>query len=224
MILKGNQRGYGQELAVHLLNVEDNEHAVIHELRGFVSDDLAGAFKEAEAISLGTKCQQYLFSLSLNPPQTAKVSEEEFEAAIADIERRLGLTGQPRTIVFHEKKGRRHAHCVWSRIDAAKMRAINLPHYKYRLRDISRELYRSHDWEMPEGLRDPKDRDPQNYSAEEAGQAKRAKREPKELKRLFKECWARSDSRSALASALWEHGLCLAAWGSARLCCRRCRR
>lgn len=210
MILKGNQRGYGQELAVHLLNVEDNEHAVIHELRGFVSDDLAGAFKEAEAVSLGTKCQQYLFSFSLNPPQTAKVSVEEFEAAIADIERRLGLTGQPRAIVFHEKKGRRHAHCVWSRIDAAKMRAINLSHYKYRLRDISRELYRSHDWEMPDGLRDPKDRDPQNYSAEEAGQAKRAKRDPKELKRLFKGCWAASDSRSAFASALWEHGLCLA--------------
>lgn len=210
MILKGNQRGYGQELAVHLLNVEDNEHAVIHELRGFVSDDLAGAFKEVEAVSLGTKCQQYLFSLSLNPPQSAKVSVEEFEVAIADIESRLGLTGQPRAIVFHEKEGRRHAHCVWSRIDAAKMRAINLSHYKYRLRDISRELYRSHDWDMPDGLRDPKDRDPQSYSAEEAGQAKRAKRDPKELKRLFKDCWAASDSRSAFASAIWEHGLCLA--------------
>ena len=210
MILKGNQRGYGQELAIHLLNVEDNEHAVIHELRGFVSDDLAGAFKEAEAVSLGTKCQQYLFSLSLNPPQTANVSVEEFEAAIADIERSLDLTGQPRAIVFHEKNGRRHAHCVWSRIDAAKMRAINLSHYKYRLRDISRELYRSHDWEMPDGLRDPKDRDPQNYSAEEAGQAKRAKRDPKKLKRLFRNCWTASDSRSAFASALWEHGLCLA--------------
>lgn len=92
MILKGSQRASGQELARHLMNVEDNEHAMVHELRGFLADDLFGAFQEAEAVSLGTKCQQYLFSLSLSPPQSAKVSVPEFEAAIADIERRLGLT------------------------------------------------------------------------------------------------------------------------------------
>jgi hypothetical protein len=130
MILKGNQRAYGQELARHLLNVDDNEHALVHELRGFLSDDLFGAFQEAEAVSLGTKCQQYLFSMSLSPPQSAKVSVEAFETTIAEIERRLGLTNQPRAIVFHEKKGRRHAHCVWSRVDATEMRAINLSHYK----------------------------------------------------------------------------------------------
>jgi hypothetical protein len=29
------------------------------------------------------------------------------------------LNGQPRVIVFHEKNGRRHAHCVWSRISTS---------------------------------------------------------------------------------------------------------
>jgi hypothetical protein len=112
MILKGNQRANGRELALHLLNVEDNEHAVIHELSGFLADDLIDAFKETEAISLGTQCKQYLFSLSLNPPKSAKVPVENFERVIGEIERRMGLSGQPRAIVFHEKKGRRHAHCV----------------------------------------------------------------------------------------------------------------
>ncbi len=210
MILKGNQRASGQDLARHLLNVDDNEHAVMHELRGFLADDLFGAFKEAEAVSLGTKCQQYLFSLSLSPPQSAKVSIEEFEAVIADIERRLGLTDQPRAIVFHEKKGRRHAHCVWSRIDAAKMRAINLPHFKRRLTDISRELYLEHSWEMPAGLRDHNECDPLNYSGTEASQAKRVKRYPAALKELFKACWAASDSRASFAAALLEQGFCLA--------------
>lgn len=135
MILKGNQRANGRELAMHLLNVYDNEHAVVHDLRGFLSDDLIDAFKETEAISLGTKCQQYLFSLSLNPPMSAKVSVQEFERAIDEIERRLGFTDQPRAVVFHEKNGRRHAHCVWSRIDVDRMRAINLPHFKRRLMD-----------------------------------------------------------------------------------------
>lgn len=210
MILKGNQRANGRELALHLMNVDDNEHAVVHELRGFLADDLIGAFKESEAISLGTKCQQYLFSLSLNPPQSANVSVEEFERVIGEIECRMGLMGQPRAIVFHEKKGRRHAHCVWSRINVNQMRAINLPHYKLRLRDISQELYLEHGWEMPAGLRDNQDRDPHNYTAEQAGQAKRVKREPAKIKAILKACWDASDSRMAFENALWEQGYCLA--------------
>ena len=210
MILKGNQRANGRELALHLMNVEDNEHVVVHELSGFLANDLIGAFKEAEAISLGTKCEQYLFSLSLNPPQIAKVAVEEFEKVIGDIEQRLGLTDLPRAIVFHEKNGRRHAHCVWSRIDVARMRAINLPHFKRRLMDISRELYLKHGWDMPAGFRDTQDRDPLNYSHSEAGQAKRVKRKPEELRKLFKSCWVASDSRAAFAAALWEHDYCLA--------------
>jgi len=210
MILKGNQRASGRELALHLLNVEDNEHAVLHELRGFLSDDLIGAFKETEAISLGTKCQQYLFSLSLNPPISANVSIDEFERAIFEIEHRLGLNDQPRAVVFHEKNGRRHAHCVWSRIDVDRMRAINLPHFKRRLMDISRELYLEHKWDMPAGLRRAEDRNPLNFSGAEASQAKRTKRSPADLKKLFKGCWEVSDSRVAFAAALRDKGYCLA--------------
>ena len=210
MILNGNSRGHGQELARHLLNVEDNEHAVVHELRGFLGDDLAGAFAEAEAIAMGTRCQQYLFSLSLNPPKLESVSIEVFEAAIDAIEVRLGLTGQPRAIVFHEKLGRRHAHCVWSRIDVAVMKGINLSHFKRKLAAISRSLYQEHGWEMPAGLRDPQDRDPLSYSHAEAGQAKRAKRDPKALKALFQTCWTSSDSLTAFSAALAEQGLALA--------------
>lgn len=210
MILKGNQRANGRELALHLLNVEDNEHATVYELRGFLADDLMGAFNESEAVSMGTKCEQYLFSLSLNPPPTANVSAAEFERVICEIERRMGLSGQPRAIVFHEKKGRRHAHCVWSRIDVAKMRAINLSHYKLRLQDISRELYLEHDWDMPAGLKQAQDRDPLNYSAQEASQAKRVRRDPTALKAVFKSCWDASDSQAAFAAALWEHDFCLA--------------
>ncbi len=50
MILKTSERAYGQNLARHLLNVEDNEHVELIELRGFISDDFAGAFEEAEAL------------------------------------------------------------------------------------------------------------------------------------------------------------------------------
>ncbi|MHA3914246.1 AAA family ATPase [Halovulum sp. GXIMD14793] len=192
------------------MNASDNEHVTLHELRGFLADDLLGAFQEAEAISSGTKCRQYLFSLSLNPPQPETVPIEVFERAIAEIERRLGLSGQPRAIVFHEKNGRRHAHCVWSRIDAAQMKAINLAHTKYRLRDMSRDLYMEHGWDMPAGLRNPEDRDPLNYGLTEASQSKRVKRDPRELKALFAQSWEISDSKEAFAAALRDHGFVLA--------------
>ncbi|MEO1702342.1 MAG: AAA family ATPase [Pseudomonadota bacterium] len=210
MILNGNQRGSGQELACHLMNVADNDHIAVHDLRGFLAENLAEAFAEAEAISAGTKCEKYLFSLGLNPPQSASVSIEDFQRAIEDIERRLGLNGQPRAIVFHEKEGRRHAHCVWSRINVTEMKAINLPHYKLRLTDISRELYRTYQWNMPAGLIDGEKRNPNNYTHAEASQAKRAKRDPAKLKALFQNCWSQSDSREGFAAALNEHGFALA--------------
>ncbi len=210
MILKGSQRGGGQSLAVHLMRADDNEHVEIHEIRGFASDDLRGAFKEAHAVSRGTKCQQYLFSLSLNPPETESVSIAVFEDAISRIESKLGLSGQPRAIIFHEKEGRRHAHCVWSRIDSETMTARQLPHYKLKLRDISRDLYLEQDWKMPRGLMNSESRDPTNFTLPEWQQAKRAGYDPKELKKAIQGCWAVSDGRASFTHALEVRGFFLA--------------
>jgi len=210
MILEGNERGYGAELARHLLNPRDNDHVTVHAIDGFVADDLFGAFAEAEAISGATQCQKYLFSLSLNPPFDATVPVADFEATIAQVEQRLGLVGQPRAIVFHEKNGRRHAHAVWSRIDVADLKAIQLSHYKRKLGGLSRELYLSHDWDMPKGFVDAEKRNPLNYKRQEAGQAKRNKRNPKALKAMFRGCWDASDSKAAFEAALTEQGFSLA--------------
>jgi hypothetical protein len=138
------------------------------------------------------------------------VPVEAFESAIDRIEEKLGLQGQPRAVVFHEKEGRRHAHCVWSRIDTEQMKAISLPYFKMKLRDVSKELYLEHGWQMPRGLLDWKERDPANFTRAEWQQAKRAGLNPKALKSLFQECWAISDGRQAFARALLERGYELA--------------
>lgn len=210
MILKGSQRGGAKQLAAHLLKTVENEHVEIHEIRGFMSENLTGALREAQAIAQGTRCRQFLFSLSLNPPPDESVPVRDFEKAIDAIERKLGLEDQPRAIVFHEKDGRRHAHCVWSRIDAGTMTAINLPHYKLKLRDVSKELYLEHGWRMPRGLMDSRERNPRNFTREQWQQAMRAQQDPKAIKALFQECWAVSDSRQAFAKALEERGYTLA--------------
>lgn len=210
MILKGNQRAGGSQLALHLLNVTDNEHVTVHEMRGFVAEDLHGALNESYAISLGTRCKQFLFSLSLNPPGSETVLIDAFEKAIDNVEEKIGLTGQPRAIVFHEKEGRRHAHCVWSRIDINEMKAINLPHYKLKLRDVSRELYLEHEWEMPRGLANSEERDPLNFTLAEWQQAKRAEVDPRKVKEAIQDVWTMSDSLGAFDHALRERGFRLA--------------
>lgn len=210
MILEANERGFGAQLAHHLLNPRDNDHVTVHAIDGFIADDLFGAFAEADAISQATPCRKYLFSVSLNPPPDAVVPVKVFERAIEATERKLGLTGQPRAIVFHEKNGRRHAHCVWSRIDAGRMKAITLSHYKRKLTDLSRELYQQHDWDMPDGFRDREKRDPLNYSRAQAAQARRTKSDAKALKAMFRRCWDSSDSLAGFAAALHEQGYILA--------------
>lgn len=211
MILKGSQRSGGTALAVHLLNEADNEHIELHELRGFSTDDLNGAFKEIEAISKGTRCEQYLFSVSFNPPETEDVPIEHFEAAIKRVEQRLGLENQPRAIVFHEKEGRRHAHCIWSRIDTDNMKAVELPFFKNRLTEISKQLYLEHGWDMPRGFKDTRERNPLNFTLAEWQQAKRHGEDPKELKALFQECWASADNKQAFSRALEDRGFTLCA-------------
>ncbi|MEP3767688.1 MAG: hypothetical protein ABJM44_12980, partial [Marinomonas sp.] len=210
MILEGNARGYGAELARHLLNMRDNDHVQVHLLDGFLAYDLAGAFEEAEAISQATQCKKYLFSLSLNPPPDASVSVEAFEDAFAKAESALGLTGQPKAVVFHEKNGRRHAHAVYSRIDGGQMKAIQLPHFKRKLMAVSQELYLEHSWDMPRGFDDRQQRDPNRFTHAEAGQAKRAKRDTVALKKMFRACWDGADNQQAFAAALADQGYALA--------------
>lgn len=210
MILKASQRGGGSRLGQHLLNADQNEQVEIHEVRGFVAEDVMGAFKEAQAMASGTRCKQYLFSLSLSPPETENVRTEVFEGAIATIEKKLGLEGQPRVVVFHEKEGRRHAHCVWSRIDADTMTARQLSFFKSKLREVSKALYLENGWKMPVGLMDSKARDPRNFTLAEWQQAKRAGLNAGDLRGMVQECWAVSDNRDALGKALEERGLYLA--------------
>lgn len=192
MILKGNQRGGARKLAFHLTS-DENDHVQVHEIRGFVADDLQGAFKESEALSKGTRCKQHLFSLSLNPPEGKSVTVEAFEKAINKAETKLSLTGQPRAIVFHEKEGRRHAHAVWSRIDSEKMKAVPLPHSKRKLNTLSKQLFLDHGWRLPAGYIDKQLTDPKNFTLDEWQQAKRIEKDPRQIKQVFQQAWAKAE-------------------------------
>ncbi|GJL94927.1 MAG: hypothetical protein DHS20C05_13320 [Hyphococcus sp.] len=209
MILVGNQRGGAQNLALHLLK-DENEHVEVHELRGFASNTLIAALNEVHAISRGTKCKQFLYSLSLNPPLEKDVKISDFEAAIERIEEKLGLTNQPRAIVFHTKEGpkgvRRHAHAVWSRIDTGAMKAVQMSFDHRKLKQLSRELFIEHGWKMPRGLANSQERDPKNFTLAEWQQAKRIGTDPRAIKTAIQDAWAISDNKASFAQAMAERG------------------
>ncbi|MFI0416518.1 MAG: relaxase/mobilization nuclease domain-containing protein [Candidatus Thiodiazotropha sp.] len=210
MIIKASQRGGARQMALHLLNGQQNEHVNLHEIRNFVADDVMGALNEVYALSKGTKCKQFLFSVSLSPPPGESVPVQVFEEALERIEKKLGLEGQPRVVVFHEKEARRHAHAVYSRIDVEAMKAINLPHFKNKLMAVSKSLYLDHSWSLPKGFIDKNQKSPLNYTRAEWQKALRTGRNPKAIKAALQESWAISDCRKSFEQALSERGYFLA--------------
>ncbi|MDP2205344.1 MAG: hypothetical protein Q8K65_03470 [Alphaproteobacteria bacterium] len=215
MIFYASQRANAAELARHLLNTHENDHVTVHEVRGFATHDLTEALWEVMAISRGTRCKQFLFAVSLNPPEEADVPIADFETAIEQMERKLNLSGQPRIIVFHEKKGRRNCHVVWSRLTVSRhtlgrMIAIPMNHFKRKLQELSYALFLRHGWQLPAGMRHKADKNPFALTREEYRQAVRLMEDATVLKGLFKALWEQSDSKAAFVTALEAHGFLLA--------------
>ncbi|MBK8208665.1 MAG: relaxase/mobilization nuclease domain-containing protein [Rhodospirillales bacterium] len=214
MIPFGSQRALGQDLATHLLNAHDNETLEVAQVRGSVARDLHGAFAEWEAVAhCLTRCRNYLYSLSVNPdPAQGRLTREQYLDYVGRVEERLGLTGQPRAVIFHEKHGRQHCHVVWSRIDAEKGTARHLAFDHEKLMMVTREFARDHGLRLPDGyFRDKGDRGKggQQSLYERAQEA--ATGISKEERMLHvTQAWRASDSPKAFVRALEELGYVLA--------------
>jgi hypothetical protein len=218
VILKGSQRANGADLARHLMNGFDNESIEVAEVHGTVAEDLSGALAEIEAVSRGTRAKNYLYSLSINPP--SPLTREQYFEAIAAIEKRLGLAGQPRAVVFHVKPddrgiSREHCHVVWSRIDIQKMRPIHMAHDHRRLMDLACELARKYGLDLPPGLKAWEAK--QNFEKEKLDPtlAERAQQQatgirPEQRRDEITAAYEASDSHEAFRAALEEKGYVLA--------------
>jgi len=62
--------------------MQENEHVEVHEVRGFMSENLMGAMKEARTMAKGARCNRG----KARPVRSASL------------------------VLFHEEKGRRQAH------------------------------------------------------------------------------------------------------------------
>jgi hypothetical protein len=216
MIPKGNQRAGGQQLATHLLNAYDNDSVEVADVRGASAQDLHGAFAEWYAEAKGTKCSKFLYSLSINPDHTqGPFNREHYYDFIRRTENTLGLSGQPRAVVFHVKHGREHCHVVWSRIDTEKMKAVQLSHDRQKLRAVAQEYARDHNLTLPPGMRNNrgKDRFPDHAKTENLAEKQQEERTgtPKEQRmEQIARAWRENPDGRTFVKALEAGGYFLA--------------
>lgn len=212
MIIGGLQTGNTRWLAAHLQNAADNESIDLVEVTGTIARDIDGALVEFDAYTAGTRASEGVYACFINPPEP--LTRLQYAQALAHIEKRLGLEGQPRIVVFHVKNGREHCHIVWSRIDTRAMKAIQLSHDRQKLRRCARELAAAFGLELPPNLADDRgaarwDEPPQPTRAEKAMEAVSGlSRE--ERRALITQCYRMTDSAQSFQNALEVAGFMLA--------------
>jgi hypothetical protein len=106
VVIKGNARGSPADLAKHLKRTDTNERVTVIALRGVAAHDLAGALREMDALGAALRTERTLYHASINIRADEQMTPAQRDHAIDRLEAALGLTGQPRAIVEHEKQGR----------------------------------------------------------------------------------------------------------------------
>ena len=218
MVIKGNARGRPAALAKHLERQDTNERVTVREIRGVAADDVPGALKEMDALGAALQTDRTLYHASINVPIHEALTEAQRNRAIDRLEERLGLTGQPRVVVEHEKKGRQHTHVVWSRTDLEHMRAIRCDH-NFRTHEMAaRELEREFGHQRVQGVHVEREgpngervkRPKRTPSHEAMMQAERSGLTPENAKAWITTLWRATDSGKAFQAALESQGWILA--------------
>ena len=135
------------------------------------------------------------------------------------MERNLGLTGQPRFVVQHEKEGRVHQHVVWSRIDAENGVAISdsltAPIHERTSREleITFDLERGKSVLVPDRDFDRPDRRPKKW---ETFRGAETGIDPKAMKAELTAIRQHCDNGTSFRAALEESGAYVLARGDRR--------
>lgn len=214
MVIKGKSVAGANRLAQHLERTDTNERADVIELRDVAAGDLQGALRELEAVASGCpNCKKPFYHASINTRADERLTPEQRMQAIDRLEKDLGLTGQPRAVVVHEKEGREHCHIVWSRIDLDKMRTISDSHNFRKHEIVARDLEREFGHARVQGAhveRDGQARPERTPSHKEHQQAARTGVSPKQAKEHITALWHSTDNGRAFAEALTDSGWLLA--------------
>lgn len=128
MIIKGKSRQNGAQLGKYLFDnyKNENERVELFEIKGTTSRDPKKAILEMSLAAELTKGKLGLYHASLNPEIGQNMTREDWLKSLEITEKKLGLVGQNRVSVIHEKIGedgqkRQHMHVVWQREKHGKL-------------------------------------------------------------------------------------------------------
>jgi hypothetical protein len=205
VIIKGKSRGNGAQLGTYLVTQGKNEHIRVIEVRGVVAEDVPGAVYEMDALSIGARTEKGLYHAQINARAEERLTDEQRAIAVDRLEEKLGLTGQPRVVVVHEKEGREHCHVVWSRIDLDRMAAISDSNNYRKHEEVARALEREFGHERVQGAhaeRGGKERPERTPSHYEMLQSERTGVSPAAARALMTELWRKTDSGKSFQATL----------------------
>lgn len=215
MIIKGTSRCGPAQLAMHLQRTDTNEKMRVMQLDS-PTGDLGEAFRDWQLLATGTRGFKGLYHANIDPDAKYSMTDDQWQRAVDVLEKELGLEGQPRAVVMHEKHGRQHIHVVWQRTDLDTM-TLRTDSYNYVAHErASLALEKEFGHELVPGKHAKRDRNlqPEMPRAEmnhaEWQQAERAATDPRAFKEAITAAYEQSDNGKAFQAALEEQGLTVA--------------
>ena len=214
MIIKGKSRAGPSQLAHHLGRADTNERVEILQL------DSAGtpeqAFRDWQTYTLATKGKLGLYHANIDPDTKYEMTPEQWTRAVEILEEELGLQGQPRAVVMHEKDGREHIHVVWARadMDTMTLRSDSQNYQAHERASLRMEQEFGHEHVPGKHAKRDKEAQPEFPTAEvshdEWQQAERSGIDHRERKAQVTALYEASDSGPAFKAALEDAGYVLA--------------
>jgi Relaxase/Mobilisation nuclease domain len=213
IIINGGSYRAGGWWGKHLQNGEKNERVQVVEFLGLTAETVPTAFREMEGVAAGTKCRNYFYQANINPREDEKLTPAQWREAIDTLEKNLGLAGQPRFVIEHEKKGRVHRHVIWSRVDADRMVAISDSLTAAIHERTSRELEIKFDLERGLSILTPNrdfERPERRPQKNETFRTVETGIDPETVKAELRALWQQADNGQSFKAALENQGYVLA--------------
>ena len=216
MIIKGGSRSGPKQLAAHLLRTDTNETVRLLQVDFSPTEDMTTALVKMQTLTMGTRGTKGLYHANIDPEAHYEMTDEQWMRSVEVLEKELGLEGQPRAIVMHEKKERQHIHVVWARVDMDTwtLRSDSMNYPAHERASLALELEFRHDHVPGKHAKKYLNRDQPTPVAEmnqtEWQQWERTGLHPKERKEKITELYQQSDTGQAFQAALNDNGYILA--------------
>lgn len=214
MIIKGKSRAAPSQLAKHLGRADTNERIEILQLDS--AGTPAEAFRDWQTYTIATKGKLGLYHANIDPDAKYEMTPTQWMRAVEILEEELGLKGQPRAVVMHEKNGREHIHVVWARadMDTMKLRSDSMNYQAHERASLRMEQEFGHEHVPGKHAKRDRDAQPEFPTAEvnhdEWQQRERGGIDHRERKAQVKSLYEASDTGPAFKAALEDAGYALA--------------